>query len=67
MLLHTATAVQLLGAQFVLVGIRPEVAQTIVALNIDLASLTIYSLLQEAVNALLPKTSRSDLAGSSNE
>ncbi|MFL5804924.1 MAG: STAS domain-containing protein [Roseiflexaceae bacterium] len=67
MLLHTAAAVQLLGAQLVLVGIRPEVAQTIVALNIDLTSLTIYSLLQEAVKTLLITTSRGSLARGINE
>jgi anti-anti-sigma regulatory factor len=57
-LVHTASAVQLLGVQPVLVGIRPEVAQTIVSLNINLTSLRIFSLLQEAIKTLLPKTTR---------
>lgn len=52
-LIHTATAVHLLGAQTAIVGIRPEVAQTIVALNIDFGAIHTYPNLQEAVEALL--------------
>jgi rsbT co-antagonist protein RsbR len=52
-LLQTTTAVRLLGAQALLVGIRPEVAQTMVALNIDMGALRSYSNLREAIAALL--------------
>lgn len=52
-LLNTAAAVRMLGAQVVLVGVRPEVAQTLVTLGIDLHSLAPYLDLQEAVLALL--------------
>jgi rsbT co-antagonist protein RsbR len=39
-LLQAAAAVNLLGAQAILVGIRPELAQTLVALGVDLGHLT---------------------------
>jgi PAS domain S-box-containing protein len=42
-------AVQLLGARAIVVGIRPEVAMTIVALGVDLASITTLSNLREAL------------------
>jgi rsbT co-antagonist protein RsbR len=53
-LLQTAAAVRLLGARPLLVGIRPEVAQTIISLGLDFAAITTYPNLQEAVEALLP-------------
>lgn len=52
--LQTAAAVRLLGSQVVLVGVRPEVAQTLVTLGIDLKALSPYLDLQDAVTALLP-------------
>lgn len=55
-LLQTAAAVRLLGAQVLLVGVRPEVAQTIVTLGIDLSMIATYPNLQEAVIALLGNT-----------
>ncbi len=63
-LLGTATAVQLIGAHTLLVGIRPEVAQTIVALRLDLGTIQTYPDLQEAVQDLLakPEFSRSKVA-----
>ena len=57
-LLEAATAARLLGAQTLLVGIRPEVAQTIITLGIDFAALATYPSLQEAVAAIL--TARAD-------
>jgi ribose transport system substrate-binding protein len=45
-LLQAARAAQLLGTRVILVGISPEVAQTIVQLGIDLSSLPTYSSLQ---------------------
>ena len=53
-LLQTAAAVRLLGARPLLVGIRPEVAQTIISLGLDFAAIATYPNLQEAVEALLP-------------
>jgi anti-anti-sigma regulatory factor len=51
-LLETAVATRLLGASPAIVGIRPEVAQTIINLDIDLSITAIYPSLQEAVAAL---------------
>jgi ribose transport system substrate-binding protein len=45
-LLQAARAAQLLGALVMLVGISPEVAQTVVQLGVDLSSLPTYSSLQ---------------------
>jgi anti-anti-sigma factor len=53
-LLQVAQAARLLGARPLLVGIRPEVAQTMVALGVDVGTLATYSNLQEALLALLP-------------
>jgi anti-anti-sigma regulatory factor len=54
-LMQAATAVALLGAQALIVGIRPEVAQTIVALGIDLGSIKSFSNLQEAISSLIKR------------
>ncbi len=48
-LLQTAQAVRLLGAEPVLVGIMPEVAQTMVSLGIDLSRLVTRSDLQSGL------------------
>jgi anti-anti-sigma factor len=45
-LLQAARAAQLLGTRVILVGISPEVAQTIVQLGVDLSSLPTYSSLR---------------------
>jgi anti-anti-sigma regulatory factor len=55
-LLQTAAAERLLGARPLLVGIRPEVAQTIISLGLDFAAIATYPNLQEAVEALLPES-----------
>jgi anti-anti-sigma factor len=52
-LLQAAAAVRLLGAQTMIVGIRPEVAQTLVALHIDLGTVRSYPNLRDAVETLL--------------
>jgi rsbT co-antagonist protein RsbR len=62
-LLQTAAAVRLLGAQPLLVGIRPEVAQTIISLGLDFAAIATYPNLQEAVEALLPRSAGRGLNG----
>ncbi|WP_438024172.1 STAS domain-containing protein [Sorangium sp. So ce233] len=48
-LLQVARAVRLLGAQVVLTGIRPEVAQAIVGLDIDLAGIVTRRDLQSGI------------------
>ncbi len=55
-LLQTTTAVRLLGAQTLVVGIRPEVAQTIISLGLDFDTIATYPNLQEAVVAILRHT-----------
>jgi rsbT co-antagonist protein RsbR len=54
--IRTAEAVQLLGAQALLVGIRPEVAQILVSLNINFGAIITYSTLQEAITVLVNTT-----------
>jgi rsbT co-antagonist protein RsbR len=51
-LLRTATSVQLLGARTLLAGIRPEVAQTIVSLGVDLSAIPTFADLRNAVESL---------------
>ncbi|MBV9788452.1 MAG: STAS domain-containing protein [Chloroflexi bacterium] len=53
-ILQTAAAIRLLGAQTLLVGVRPDVAQTLVALHIDLSAVQTYADLHAAVVSLLP-------------
>ena len=48
-LLKTVTATRLMGADCIISGIRPETAQTIVALGIDLTAVTTRSSLAEAL------------------
>ncbi|WP_437605791.1 PAS domain-containing protein [Sorangium sp. So ce834] len=52
-LTRTARAAQLLGTRVVLTGVRPEVAQTLVTLGVDLSGITTLSTLQSGIaNAL---------------
>ena len=48
-LLQAADAARLLGAEPILVGIRPELAQTIVGLGLDLSSLKTHADLQSSI------------------
>lgn len=48
-IIRAAKAVKLLGAQVVLTGIRPEVAQTLVQLGINLGGIVTHSTLQAAI------------------
>ncbi len=48
-LLQTARAAQLIGAQVILAGIGPEIAQTIVQLGIDLSGIAIGANLQNGI------------------
>lgn len=52
-LIRIARAVSLLGAQAILVGIRPDVAQAMVSLGIDLSSIITYATLQSGIQATL--------------
>jgi anti-anti-sigma factor len=56
MLLRTARALRLLGAQALLTGIRAEVAQTLVALGVDLALIQTRSNLQTGIAYALQLT-----------
>jgi anti-anti-sigma regulatory factor len=53
-LIQSTSALRLLGAKVLLVGIRPEVAQTMVALNVDLGAVATYTDLRDAIESLLP-------------
>ncbi len=48
-LLQAARAVKLLGAQVVLTGLRPEVAQTLVSLGLDLSDIVTRGTLQSGI------------------
>lgn len=48
-LIQTMIALRLLGAEAVLVGIRPEVAQSLVSLGVDLGDFTTFADLQTAL------------------
>lgn len=48
-LIRAAQAVRLLGARVVLTGIRPEVAQTLVGLGVDLTGIVTHSTLQSGI------------------
>jgi anti-anti-sigma regulatory factor/HAMP domain-containing protein len=48
-IIEAAQAVRLLGTSVILTGIRPDVAQTLVALNIDLRTITTSTTLQSGI------------------
>lgn len=52
-LLQTAAAVRLLGAESWLVGLRAEVAQTIVTLGVDLRAFRAFASLEDALGVLV--------------
>lgn len=47
--IHAAQAVKLLGAQVILTGIRPEVAQTLVSLQVDLSGIITRATLESGI------------------
>lgn len=59
-LIEAASAVRLLGADVALVGIRPELAQTIVGLGVDLSALTSYADLQAGLSRFLQRRQGAD-------
>lgn len=56
-LIHTAQAVRLLGAQLIMSGISPAMAQTLVQLGINLNGIITYSTLQAGIEHALQRTS----------
>ncbi len=57
-LLQTAAAVRLLGAESWLVGLRAEIAQTIVGLGVDLKAFRTYATLENAIDILVGQGNR---------
>lgn len=57
-IIQAADAVRLVGAKCMLVGIRPEIAQTIVALGIELNDFTTTSTLRRGMQEALKLTNR---------
>jgi len=57
-IIQAAEAVHLIGAKCILVGIRPEIAQTIVNLGIDLSEFSTKSSLQKGFTTALEITNR---------
>jgi rsbT co-antagonist protein RsbR len=55
-LIGVVQAARLLGTEVLLVGIRPEVAQTIVGLGLDLHGVRTYSDIETALGAREPLT-----------
>ena len=55
-LIKTVTAIRLMGAECIISGIRPQIAQTIVHLGIDLQGITTKSSLADALALALKKT-----------
>jgi rsbT co-antagonist protein RsbR len=57
-LLQTARAAQLIGAHVILVGIGPEIAQTMVQLGVDVSSIEVGSTLQSGIDLALRRMGR---------
>lgn len=57
-LVRAARAVRLIGASVILTGIRPEVAQTLVQLDVDLKGITILASLAAGLDHARQRTSR---------
>lgn len=52
-LIHAAQATRLLGARAIITGVRPEVAQTLVSLGVDLSQIETRSNLRDAIMQIL--------------
>ena len=59
-LLKTVTAARLMGADCIISGIRPQIAQTIVHLGVDLAAVTTKATLADAFRRALDMTGQRD-------
>ncbi|WP_437494216.1 PAS domain S-box protein [Sorangium sp. So ce1014] len=64
-LLRAAQAVKLLGAEVILTGVGPEVAQTMVGIGIDLREIVTLSSLQSGLHHALGRSRRGSRAGDS--
>jgi rsbT co-antagonist protein RsbR len=62
-LIKTVTAARLMGADCIISGIRPQIAQTIVHLGVDLASVTTKATLADAFRRALEMTGQRDKVG----
>ena len=58
-LLRTVAAAQLMGAECIISGIRPQIAQTIVQLGIDLSGVTTLATLADAIRVAMNRTEAS--------
>ena len=54
-LIRAAGAVQLLGARVMITGIRPEVAQTLVGLGVNLRGISAFGTLSSAIASAMAK------------
>lgn len=57
-LLKTVTATRLMGAECIISGVRPQIAQTIVHLGVDLGDVTTKATLADAFRVALSRTGR---------
>jgi rsbT co-antagonist protein RsbR len=57
-LLKTVTAARLMGAECIISGVRPQIAQTIVHLGVDLGDVTTKASLADAFAVALERTGR---------
>jgi rsbT co-antagonist protein RsbR len=55
-LLKAVTALRLMGAECIISGIRPQIAQTIVHLGVDLESVTTRATLADALKLALKRS-----------
>jgi rsbT co-antagonist protein RsbR len=55
-LLKTVTAIRLMGADCIISGVRPQIAQTIVHLGVDLQGITTKATLADALAVALKRT-----------
>ncbi|SIS84398.1 RsbT co-antagonist protein RsbRA [Salimicrobium salexigens] len=66
-IIQAAEAVRLIGSRCILVGIRPEIAQTIVNLGIDLGKFPTKSSLRKGFQTALELTNREIVEGTNRE
>ncbi|MGD6818536.1 STAS domain-containing protein [Metabacillus sp. 113a] len=66
-IIQASEAVRLVGAKCLLVGIRPEIAQTIVNLGISLNQITTKNSLQKGIEAALEMTNRNIVSTGESE
>jgi rsbT co-antagonist protein RsbR len=57
-LLKTVNAVRLLGAECIVCGIRPQVAQTVVSLGIEFGDITTKATMADALRYALNRSGR---------